>query len=124
MQFCGFDLWKHLCKQANHVAAILNQKPCDFALIKFSAENYHVIVMWFLQILAIFKIKYRCLRFDIFIEKNKLVLAVKVDLINIGVNVIKDCYHHGQYISFLSGNHKITVYFWKQTLPTKAWLCI
>ena len=51
MQFFGFDLWKHLCKQANHVAAILNQKPCNFALIKF-------YVMWFLQILAIFKIKY------------------------------------------------------------------
>ena len=33
MQFFGFDLWKNLCKQANHV-------------------------MWFLQILAIFKIKY------------------------------------------------------------------
>ena len=58
MQFFGFDLWKHLCKQANHVAAILNQKPCNFALIKFLAENHHVIVMWFLQILAIFKIKY------------------------------------------------------------------
>ena len=71
MQFFGFDLWKHLCKQANHVAAILNQKPCDFALIKFLAENHHLIVMWFLQILAIFKIKYgyRYLRFDIFIEK-------------------------------------------------------
>ena len=69
MQFYGFDLWKHLCKKANHVAAILNQKPCDFMLIKFSAENYHVVVMWFLQILAIFKIKYGCLRFDIFIEK-------------------------------------------------------
>ena len=35
MQFFGFDLWKHLCKQANHVAAILNQKPCNCALIKF-----------------------------------------------------------------------------------------
>ena len=40
MQFFGFDLWKHLCKQANHVAAILNQKPCNFALIKFLAENH------------------------------------------------------------------------------------
>ena len=39
MQFFGFDLWKHLCKQANHVAAILNQKPCNFALIKFLAEK-------------------------------------------------------------------------------------
>ena len=45
MQFFGFDLWKHLCKQANHVAAILNQKPCNFAWIKFLAENHHVIVM-------------------------------------------------------------------------------
>ena len=47
MQFFGFDLWKHLCKQANHVAAILNQKPCDFVLIKFlgrkSSCNCNVI---------------------------------------------------------------------------------
>ena len=46
MQFCGFVLWKHLCKQPNYIAAILNQKSCDFALIKISAGNYHVIVMW------------------------------------------------------------------------------
>ena len=69
MQFCGFVLWKHLCKQANHIAAILDQKSFYFALIKISAGNYHVIVMWALQILAIFKTKYRCLRFDIFIKK-------------------------------------------------------
>ena len=50
MQFCGFDLWKHLCKQANHVAAILNQKPCNFALIKFLKENHHVIVMGYLDL--------------------------------------------------------------------------
>ena len=61
MQFCGFVLWKHLCKHANHITAILNQKSCDFALIKISEENYHVIVMWILQILAIFKTKFRCL---------------------------------------------------------------
>ena len=69
MQFCGFVLWKHLCKQANHIAAILNQKSCDFAFIKVLAGNYHVIVLWSLQILAIFKTKYQCLRFDIFIKK-------------------------------------------------------
>ena len=45
MQFCGFVLWKHLCKQANHIATILNQKSCDFVLIKISAGNYHVIAM-------------------------------------------------------------------------------
>ena len=42
MQFCGFVLWKHLCKQANHIAAILNQKSCDLALIKILAG----IIMW------------------------------------------------------------------------------
>ena len=55
MQFCGFVLWKLLHKQANHIAAILNQKSCDFELIKISVGNYYVFVMWSLQILAIFK---------------------------------------------------------------------
>ena len=124
-QFCGFVLWKHLCKQSNHIATILNQKSRDFALIKISAGNLscdcHVIFANF----VIFKTKYRCLSFDIFIKK-KLVLAVKVDLIDIDVSVItcNDCYHFGQDISFLSVNHKTTMYFWKRTLPTKAWLCI
>ena len=53
MQFCGFVLWKHLCKQANYIPGVLNQKSCYFALIKISAGNYHVIFMWSLQILAI-----------------------------------------------------------------------
>ena len=87
MQFYGFVLWKHLCKQANHIAAILNQKSCDFVLIKILAGNYQEIVIWSFANFGHFqnKVPIGCLRFDIFI-KNKLVLALKVDLIDIDVD--------------------------------------